>query len=59
MERNATTLYLTDRQRADVFVALPRAVEAQHPKLPILPYMSPGATDSTHRHPIYCRFHFR
>jgi hypothetical protein len=36
-----------------------RAVEAQHPKLPILPYMSPGATDSTHHPPIYCRFHFR
>src|SRR5690606_4120426 len=57
-ERNATKLYLTDRQRADEFAALPRAVEAQHLKLPILPCMSPGATDSTHRHPIYCRFHF-
>jgi len=45
--------------RADVLVALRRAVEAQHPKLPILPYMSPGATDSTHHHPIYCLFHFR
>lgn len=52
-------MYLTDRQRADGFVALHRAVEAQHPKLPILPYMSPGATDCIRRHPIYCRLHFR
>lgn len=44
---------------ADVLIALRRAVAAQHPKLPILPYMSPVATDSTHHPPIYCRFHFR
>jgi hypothetical protein len=53
MGRNVTRLYLTDRQHVDVFAALPRTVEAKLPKLPILPYMSPGATDSTHRHPIY------
>lgn len=34
--------------RKDVFEAIRRAVDLQHPGLPLLPYMSAGATDNKH-----------
>ena len=34
--------------RKDVFAAIRRAVDLQHPGLPLLPYMSAGATDNKH-----------
>ncbi len=34
--------------RKDVFAAIRRAVDLQHPGLPVLPYMSAGATDNKH-----------
>ena len=34
--------------RADVIAALTRAVHANHPNIPVSPYMSSGATDGVH-----------
>lgn len=35
-------------ENAELFAALARAVEDRHPGIPVVPYMTPGATDGKH-----------